>query len=136
MIEESKKYKYANGEQAIMLCYDRPHSPGQEIVSMRHNGVIIYHDKLTGIPCSKNYEYYLVEEYEPEIGEYVWIGNTVYEVTNKESFPLDNGAITLNLFNKSKKETICVQVNTVEKFIGELPYHLVDRSPMRKKAVC
>lgn len=127
MIEEGKKYRYANGEDVTILCYNRPFSPRQEIVSMRNNGVIIYHDKLTGIPTSNHYEYYILETYEPEIGEYVWHGNTVYKVTDREMFSSDNGVMTVNLLNKSKKETVCVLASNVEKFYGELPCHLIDR---------
>lgn len=61
MIEESKKYRYSNGEEAIILCYNRPYSPKQEIISMRFNGVIITHNKETGEATNNPKEYTLVE---------------------------------------------------------------------------
>lgn len=61
MIRKDKNYQYANGEDAIILCYDRPFSPKQEIVSMRHNGVILFHDKETGVCLSNPKEYTLIE---------------------------------------------------------------------------
>jgi hypothetical protein len=64
MITMDKKYKYYNGEDARILCIDRPFNGNLVVLSMRQNGAIVQ-STIEGRSRYCQGEYDLIEYVEP-----------------------------------------------------------------------
>ena len=71
MIDINKKYRYRNGEEARIICIDRPHEKFK-VISMSYSGILEFHDEAGLCDFSNfNHLYDLIEVKEKKI---TWVG--------------------------------------------------------------